>query len=75
MSGISSADIANATASSAVNALEDQRVMIEWLMDRVAWLETKLNVFPEPCPELPSARMQRASRAYFASLRKEEWKP
>ena len=71
--GISSSDIANASANDALRKLEDQAVIIEWLKARVEFLEGVLGQVPEPCPELPSQRSRRLYREQIERYNRDGW--
>lgn len=59
---LSSSDIANANANDARRSADDLRVLVDWLLDRVAALETTAGQAAPPRPELPSEQTQRIFR-------------
>ena len=69
--GITSTDIANATAGNAQRAVEDLAVMVDWLIKRVTELEAQLDIGPSDRPELPSERRQRLFREADAQEREQ----
>lgn len=65
---ISSADIANMTASEAQHAAEDLAVKLTWAIERITALENLMKVEAPECPELPSARRSRLSYEYYKQI-------
>lgn len=71
--GLSSADIANATANEATRSARDLAVQARWMADRIEAIEAALGITPPDCPELPSEREQRLHREALTARRQDLW--
>ena len=65
MNGLSSADLASASANDANRKAQDLQVLLSWALDRIAVLEAAAGITAAARPELPSEASRRRFREFY----------